>query len=186
MATSRDVFDRMSPMPESRIRLRVGDRSYLIEPKKAFVFANTLILKREYDKAAKVLHAVVQSKVEHPHPTILLAYCQAALKNYAASHDLLESSFSEEKKSIANRLHDAFTYHGLGVKSETLRELAHLVNEYKYLPTICLILGDIFIEVKNQQKAFLCWKLALQRDDKDGVVAQAAQEALSRLRHTAG
>jgi hypothetical protein len=182
MTNSRKTTDRMLATQESRIRLLVGERSYLLDPQRAFVFAHTLILKKEYDKAATVLEAVVASKVEHPRPAILLAYCQAALKEYAASHDLLELSFPEDRRPVANRLHDAFAYHGLGVKRDTLQELISLSNEYKDLPTVCLILGDLFAEVKNLRQASLCWKLAVQRDGKEGIVAQAAREVLRRLK----
>jgi hypothetical protein len=185
MTGSRNTTDRMHATQESRIRLLVGERSYLLDPQRAFVFAHTLILKKEYDKAATVLQAVVASKVEHPRPAILLAYCKAALKDYAASHDLLELSFPEEKQLVADRLHDAFTYHGLGVKTDTLQELIKLSNDYKDLPTVCLILGDIFAEVKNLHQAALCWKLAMQRDGKEGIVAQAAREVLRRLKQKA-
>jgi hypothetical protein len=185
MTGTRNTPDRMLAIQESRIRLQIGDRSYHLDPQKAFVFAHTLILKKEYDKAAAVLQAVVASKVEHPRPAILLAYCQASLKNYAASHDLLELSFPDEQRSVADRLHDAFAYHGLGVKSDTLQELVGLANEYKDLPTVCLILGDIFAEVKNLRQAALCWKLAVERDGKGGIVSQAAREVLRRLKHKA-
>jgi hypothetical protein len=186
MTVSHNDSDRMLAKQESRIRINVGDRTYLLDPQRAFVFAHTLILKKEYDKAATVLQAVVASKVEHPRPAILLAYCQAALKNYAASHDLLESSFLEENMQVANRLHDAFAYHGLGVKSDTIQELVDLANEYKDLPTVCLILGDLFAETRNLRQAALCWKLAIQRDGKEGLVAQAARETLHRLNRKAG
>ena len=97
----------------------------------------------------------------------------------------LNLSFPEEKRPVADRLHDAFAYHGLGVKTDTLQELISLSNEYKDLPTVCLILGDIFAEVKNLRQAALCWKLAVQRDGKEGIVAQAAREVLRRLKRKA-
>jgi hypothetical protein len=186
MTVSRNALNRMPASQESRIRLQIGERSYLLDPQHAFVFAHTLILKQEYDKAATVLQAVVTSKVEHPRPAIMLAYCQAAMKNYAASHDLLELSFPQDKQQVANRLHDAFAYHGLGVKSDTLQELINLANEYKDLPTVCLILGDLFAEARNLRQAALCWKLAIQRDGKEGIVAKAARETLQRIKQKSG
>jgi hypothetical protein len=185
MTGSPNMPNRMVAAPESKIRLQVGERSYVLDPQRAFVFAHTLVLKKEYEKAATVLKAVVESKVEHPRPAILLAYCEAALKDYAASHDLLELSFPDEKRPIADRLHDAFAYHGLGVRTDTIQELVSLVNEYKDLPTVCLILGDLFAEAKNVRQASLCWKLAIQRDGREGIVAQAAREMLRRLKHSA-
>jgi hypothetical protein len=183
MTDARNSSKRAIDLQESRIRLRIGERSYLLDPQRAFVFAHNMILKKEYDNAATVLKAVVASKAEHPRPAILLAYCKAALKDYAASHDLLELSFPEDKRPVADRLHDAFAYHGLGVRTETLQELTSLANEYKEMPTVCLILGDIYAEARKLRQAALCWKLAVQRDGKEGVVAQAAREALGRLKH---
>ena len=185
MTGPQNLPDKMLVTQESRIRLQVGERGYLLDPQRAFVFAHTLIVKREYDKAATVLKAVVGSNVEHPRPAILLAYCQAALQEFAASHDLLELSFPEDRRPVANRLHDAFAYHSLGVKRDTLQELISLSNEYKDLPTVCLILGDLFAEVKNFRQAALCWKLAVQRDGKEGIVAQAAREVLRRVKQNA-
>jgi hypothetical protein len=182
MSASPNMSDRGISAPLNRIRLRIGDRDYLLDPERAFIFAHTLVLQKKYDLAATVLKAVVASKEEHPRPAILLAYCQAALKDYAASHDLLELSFSEERRPVADRLHDAFAYHGLGVKSDTIQELVGLANEFKDLPTVCLILGDLFAEAKNLRQATLCWKLAVQRDGKEGFVAQAAREVLRRLK----
>ncbi|MCC6123486.1 MAG: hypothetical protein IT426_00840 [Pirellulales bacterium] len=182
MTVSRNSPKRAIDLQESRIRLRIGERSYLLDPQRAFVFAHNLILKKEYENAATVLKAVVASNVEHPRPAILLAYCKAALKDYAASHDLLELSLPEDKRPVADRLHDAFAYHGLGVRTDTLQELVSLANEYKDMPTVCLILGDIFAEAQKMRQAALCWKLAVQRDGKEGAVAQAARDVLGRLK----
>jgi hypothetical protein len=72
------------------------------------------------------------------------------------------------------------------MSAEVAQELAAIVTDRTDLPTICLILGDLFGTMRQLDKASSCWKTAIQRDERGGPVAVTAQGELARLKKEAG
>jgi lipopolysaccharide biosynthesis regulator YciM len=149
------------------------------------VLAHTLFRKKEYAAAAKVLKALARADPSHPRTAILLACCQAALSNFAGSHDLLAQAFPGENRSVATRLHEAFIFHRVGMTGDTVEELTVVANQRKDLAVVCLLLGDVFAAAGKQRKAAVCWRLAVQRDGGKGAVAKAARGELKKLKKNA-
>jgi hypothetical protein len=64
---------------------------------------------------------------------------------------------------------------------DAARELVGVVNERTDLPSLCLLMGDLFASLGKTRKAILCWQLAMKRDMNGGLVANAAKEELVKL-----
>jgi hypothetical protein len=59
--------------------------------------------------------------------------------------------------------------------------MVELVNQHRDLPTLCLLLGNMFMAANELQNARKCWSLAVQRDRPGGAVARVAMRYLRRI-----
>ena len=111
----------------------------------------------------------------------MLAYCKARLKEYTLCSEVLHMLFGEKQAAVAEALHTAFVYSNLGLWPDTIRELAKVADDRPDLPSVCLLLGDLFAGLGRRDKALRCWRLAIQRDQPNGSVASEAQRELAAL-----
>jgi len=115
----------------------------------------------------------------------MLALCEAELDRFEVCQQILEDAFEGKDKPLAEKLHSAFVYNKLGMPGEVVQELAAIVTDRTDLPTVCLILGDLFRTKRQVDRARSCWKMAIKRDERGGPVAVTAQGELARLKRGA-
>ena len=101
------------------------------------------------------------------------------MKDYSACQKTLQAVFSNNNEALAEHFQAAFVYHNLGMDQDATRELIALTNEQPDLPIAWLLLGDHFNDIGRREKADLCWRLAIDRDQRRGVAALAAQLELA-------
>jgi tetratricopeptide (TPR) repeat protein len=117
---------------------------------------------------------------DHDHlAAIMLAYCKAGLRDYAASNALLCEAFGDGEKTKAEQLHATFVYLSLQMWPDAAEELTALAREYPDLPVICLLLGDLLLIQRKPTKAILYWQQAAKRDHDGGTVAMVARQLIA-------
>lgn len=168
---------------KNRVHVRVGAKTYKLSLPRAFLVAHEFMRSKHYEAASRVCEALVQSGALGPRAAILLARCRAGLKDYSACNELLRTALAAADIPTADALHTAFVYANLGMRSEAIRELARVAHDRPDLPTVCLLLGDVFATLGEKDQAGRCWRLAIQRDTRNGSVARAAQKGLSSLQN---
>jgi uncharacterized protein HemY len=148
----------------------------------AFVLGYSLARHKHYHPAVAVFQRLAAAPDSSPRASIMLAHCLDELSEFDKAKGVLDNAFPKDH-AVANELQDVFVCERLGAIDEALKDLVDLVNKHKELPTLCLLLGDLFEMRKRPDKARQCWKLAIHRDRPDGPVTMAARQ---RLAHAAG
>ena len=164
---------------EHHLNIRAAGKKYSLDFRQAFRFGYTLLRTRKFKDAASVFEAMTHLGGHDYLATIMLAYCKAGLKDYAASNALLCQVFADDEKSKADQLHTAFVYLSVGMWTDAIEELTKLARQCPDLPAICLLLGDVLASQGRRTKAILCWRLAVARDHDDGAVAAVARQLVS-------
>src|SRR5262249_32387466 len=98
--------------------------------------------------------------------------------DFAACSTTLAAAFEDDKESISENLHSALVFQRLGFRSDAIDTLGQLVARFAGLPTVCLLLGDLFAVQGDRSKAGDCWTMSLKRDRLQGGVALAARRRL--------
>ena len=164
---------------EHHLNIRAAGKTYSHDFRQAFRFGYTLLRTRKFQDAASVFEAMIRLG-DHDHlAAIMLAYCKAGLKDYAASNALLCEAFGDGEKTKAEQLHATFVYLSLQMWPDAVQELTAMARECPDLPVICLLLGDLLVIQRRRTKAILCWRLAVARDHNDGAVAAVARQLVS-------
>lgn len=145
----------------------------------ALALAHSLLQAKRYETAMRICEKVTSVDAHNPQAAILLACCEAGMKDYSACQNTLQAVFSGDKNTLAEHLQAAFVYHNLGMNRDAACELIGLTNEHPDLPMAWLLLGDLFKDMGKPGKASLCWRLAIDRDQCQGVAALAAQQELA-------
>jgi predicted negative regulator of RcsB-dependent stress response len=164
---------------EYPLHVRAGGKTYSLDFRQAFQFGYTLLRTGKYTEATQIFETMTHSGSSIQLPTIMLAYCKALVKDYEASQSLLMAAFPDNKIVVADQLHTAFVYVSLGMWDDAFRELAEVVRQYTDLPVICLLLGDLLASQGRRANAITSWRLAVERDHKDGAVAAFIQQLVS-------
>lgn len=128
---------------ENRVRIRLCGRTYQLGLQQAILFAFHLLRRKQCATAARVCQAALKLRGDSRQAAIMLARCQAGLKNYAACNQLLRGTFSRDGSSVAEQLHAAFIFCSLGMSREAARELTSAADKHPELPVIRLILADV-------------------------------------------
>jgi len=158
--------------------LRSNERTCEITVEKALALAHSLLQAKRYQAAMRICK-VASVDSHHPEVAILLACCEAGLKDYAACQKTLQVVFSGDNEALAAHLQAAFIYHDLGMNLDAINELITLTNDYPDLAMAWLLLGDRLHDIGQHDKAALCWRLAIDRDKRRGVAALAARRELA-------
>ena len=90
---------------------------------KALALAHFLMTTKRYKAALQICQGVASMDVQDPQAAILLACCEAGLKDYGACQRTLHAVFSGDKEALAEHLQAAFVYHNLGMNRDSAREL---------------------------------------------------------------
>lgn len=146
---------------------------------KALALAHSLLQAKRYETAMRICEAVSRVNSHNPQAAILLACCEAGRKDYAACQKTLQAVFFGDNEALAEHLQAAFVYHNLGMNGDATRELIALTNEQPDLPMAWLLLGDRMNDIGKREKAVLCWRLAIERDQRQGVATLAAKQKLA-------
>ncbi len=158
--------------------LRSDQRTCEVTVEKALALAHSLLRAKRYEAAMRICK-VASIDSHHPEVAILLACCEAGLKDYAACQKTLQVVFSGDNEALAEHLQAAFVYHDLGMNLDSVNELITLTNKYPDLAMAWLLLGDRLNDIGECKKAALCWRLAIDRDEPRGVAALAAHRELA-------
>jgi thioredoxin-like negative regulator of GroEL len=160
---------------EFRLKVRADGKNYSLDFQQAFFFGYTLARTRRFKEAATIFEALMRADEGGSLATIMLAYCKAGLRDFAASSELLSAVFPEDAKEKAEQLHTAFVFLSLQMWPDAVQELAPLAQECPDLPVVCLLVGDIMLVQRKRNKALMCWKMAVARDRGNGAVAATAK-----------
>ena len=164
---------------EHHLSIRAAGKTYSLDFRQAFRFGYTLLRTRKFKDAASVFEAMMHMG-DHDHlAAIMLAYCKAGLKDYAASNALLCEAFGDGEKTKAEQLQATFVYLSLQMWPDAVQELTAMAKECPDLPVIYLLLGDLLVIQRNRTKAILCWRLAATRDHDSGAVATVARQLIA-------
>lgn len=162
--------------------ITVNDKRLKLDFAHAFALADALLEGDQLHAAKSIFAVLAKVKGRGPRAKLMLAQCEAALRHFQACSEILDTTFADEDKPIAQELQNAFVFHKLGFRDDAIRSLHKLASKYDSLPTLCLILGDMFKEQHKYEKAKACWKLAMKRDLLKGGVAIAAERRLKKLK----
>jgi hypothetical protein len=160
------------------IEFRLGEKDYRLLYEQAFVLAYALFEQGHTEIAAKLFERLESIEDRGPRAFIMQAYCEAAALHFDECSKPLVKIFDGESKSLAADLHNAFISYHVGIREEALNAMIELVNTHRELPTLCLLLGDMFRAAGRLEMAQKCWKLAIQRDGSNGSVAVLAARHL--------
>jgi len=180
MIRAKPTFEVLVPT-NGHVPVRLGDKTYSLSPQRAFFEGYCLLRAGQYEEAAMIFNAIPAAGVHPRRSAIMLARCKAGLREYETCLELLRSAFAGEPEQVADALHTAFIYDAMGMLTDAIRELAQVARVRPDLPTPCLLLGDLFARVGMQGNAARSWKVAMERDNVGGAVADAAKKRLSEL-----
>ncbi|MDZ4780824.1 MAG: hypothetical protein SGJ19_11270, partial [Planctomycetia bacterium] len=94
---------------------------------------------------------------------LLLARGFSRVGFFAECKALLVETFGAEHTDLAKQLHDALVLPTFGAKEEAYQELVDVAQHHPELPTVCLILGDLWERIGRLDKVEQLWKLAARR-----------------------
>jgi predicted negative regulator of RcsB-dependent stress response len=163
------------------VRLQIGSKTHHVSLKRAYALAHSLLKSKENEAATRILDAIAIAGRYASRTALMRARCKVGMKDYDACKTLLQKLIPEDKSHIVDQLQAAFVYDALGMRLDAARELVGVVNERTDLPSLCLLMGDLFASLGKTHKAILCWQLAMKRDTNGGLVANAAKEELVKL-----
>jgi tetratricopeptide (TPR) repeat protein len=178
---SHEEESMMTPAThEYHLNVHAAGKTYSLDVRQAFRFGYTLLRTRKLKEAAQIFEAMTHAETPSRPATIMLAYCRAGLKDYAASSALLCQLFAgENERDKADRLHTAFVYMSVGMWADAIEELAALARQCPELPSVCLLLGDLFALQHKRTKAILCWRMAAKRDHDGGAITAVVRQLVS-------
>ena len=162
----------------STFSFTINGKSLVLDYAHAFALGDQLLQSGHVTTARAIFESLGKTPNRGPRAQIMLALCQARLKEFAACSTTLAAAFEDDKDSISENLHSALVFQKLGFRSDAIDTLGKLVNRFAGLPTVCLLLGDLFAVQGDWDKASDCWKMALKRDYLRGGVALAASRRL--------
>jgi len=159
-----------STKQEYHLNVHANGKSYRLDYPKAFQFGYSLLRTRKFQEAAKIFETMIRGEDPDRSAAVMLAYCKAGIRDYASSSAILCEVFADESERIkADQCHTAFVYMSVGMWADAIEELTSVIRQSRNLSSICLLLGDLFMLLHKPKKAFLCWKMALQRDPSGAI-----------------
>lgn len=163
----------LAPAPANLV-ITMGGRVRTVSYEQAFVLAFALIDQKQYEHAARLFERLEKFPDRGPRAFIMQAFCEAAASRFDSCSQPLAATFQGDSQSLAAELHSAFISYHVGIRQEAITALAEIVNRNRELPTVCLLLGDMFQANGKAELARNCWSLAIKRDWPNGSVAIVA------------
>lgn len=163
----------LAPAPV-RIDMHIGGKVRSVSYEQAFVIAFALVDRKKHEHAARLFERLEQFTDRGPRAFIMQAFCEAAASHFDNCSKPLAAIFQGDDQSLASELHNAFISYHVGIRLESIAALTELVNHNRELPTVCLLLGDMYRTLGKFETARKCWSLAIKRDWPNGAVAIVA------------
>jgi hypothetical protein len=173
-----------TPVPV-QITVDIGDKTHRLSYERAFALGCSLFESGHVVDAAKLFERLEEFTDRGPRAFIMQAFCEAAAAHYENCSTPLIAVFKGNQLEIASALHNAFISYHVGIRKDAINSMIELVNQHRDLPTLCLLLGNMFMAANERQNARKCWSLAMQRDRPGGAVARVAIRNLRRIGKTA-
>jgi len=170
----------LTPAP-ARLVVKLGGKHLALSYEEAFGLAYALIDKKQFESAARLFERLQQFTDRGPRAFIMQAFCEAASLHFERCSKPLLSTFDGDNRILAAELHSAFISYHVGIRQEAITTLADLVNRNRELPTVCLLLGDMYCAIGNIDMARKCWSLAIKRDWPNGSVAVIAARHMNAV-----
>lgn len=170
----------LRPAPVN-VDVNIGGKARTISYEQAFALAFALIEHKQYIQAARLFERLEQFADRGPRAFIMQAFCEAAALHFDRCSKPLAAAFQGNSQSLAAELHSVFISYHVGIRQDAITALAELVNRGRELPTLCLLLGDMFKASGKVELARSCWSLAIKRDWPHGSVALVAARRLQSL-----
>jgi tetratricopeptide (TPR) repeat protein len=164
------------------LRLRIGTKVYNIAQENALALAHALLKAKRYDLASRICEVGLRWEAHASEAAVLLACCKAGQQKYGECNRLLQVAISDGESQSSDRIHASLVYQSRSMMSNAIAELTAAADELPDMPILWLLLGDQFAEMGNHRKAALCWRLAIDRDNRRGPAALAARRQLTQIR----
>lgn len=139
-----------------------------------------LLLKGQYSESSRVFELLSRVSDRGPRAHLLLAFCQAQLRNYTACSQTLAQAFEGNHSNLEAKLHGAFVFWACGLFVDARVEMEAVIEEAPNLPALSLLLGDLLARAGNQIQPPRLWRLAVQNDRRDGAVGLIARRELNK------
>lgn len=169
----------LTPAP-AELELRIGNKVRRVPYEQAFVLAYSLVDQKQFENAARIFERLEAFTDRGPRAFIMQAFCEAAALHFEACSKPLSAAFNGNNASLIAELHNAFISYHVGIRQDALKAMAELVNQHRELPTLCLLLGDMFRASGQLDMAHKCWKLAQHRDLPRGSIALVAERRMRK------
>lgn len=167
-----------TPQPVN-YRVNSGGRQVMMSYQEMFRAGYRLLLAGNYAEASRVFSLLSSVNDRGPRAGILLAFCQAQLRDYTACSQTLNQAFEGDATSLESKLHAAFVYWACGLCLDARIEMESVIRENPELPTLSLLLGDLLAKSGNLKEPPRLWRLAVQNDRTDGSVGLIARHELT-------
>ncbi len=174
------VFDFSTLQLQPRFKFKIGEKLYELTFVDAFAYAHGLVKQGNVGSAATIFQRLSEVTQQGTHAKIMWAYCCTRQGKLEEAKQLLLSSV-EGDEELATNILEVFVHENLKDRNDILFQHIHLVNSYKELPVLCLLLGDVLQARNSLDKAKQCWQMAITRDKVDGPVAAAADKQMRKV-----
>lgn len=164
-----------------QIDIRIGRKVHRLAYVQAFALACSMLKQGHVEDAAILFERLAAFKDQGPRAFIMQAFCLAAGLHFDQCSKPLAEVFNGDRQPIAADLHNAFVSYHVGIRQDALTTMIELVNKYRDLPTLCLLLGNMFETGGESAMARKCWSLAIYRDHPGGSIAAVAASHLNRV-----
>jgi hypothetical protein len=181
--TEAKMSDTQPLTPEPVIiSMQIGGKSRSFTYEETFALGCRLLETQEIESAAQVFEQLKRFTDRGPRACIMQAFCEAAALHFENCSKPLVGAFAGEKQDqdIVGELHNAFISYHVGIRGDALKAMVELVNKHHELPTLCLLLGNMYKASGNLEVARKCWELAIKRDWPTGGVALVAAQHLKK------
>ncbi len=168
----------ISPKPVV-YRVTRNGRELTMSYQQMFDAGYRLLLRGNYPESQRVFELLAQVPDRGPRAHILLAFCQAQLRDYTACSQTLNQAFEGDRSNLESKLHGAFVFWACGLFVDARVEMEAVIGEAHFLPTLSLLLGDLLARSGNRIQPPRLWRLAVQNDRPDGAVGLIARRELN-------
>ena len=171
------------PQPDvATIELVLDGKKYALSHEKALALALTWLEQKHPRQAAKLLARLAEYPENGPWCHIVRGFCEAAAKHWEDCREALGHALTEN--DAARQLHDIFVTYHLGFRRQAMLDMIDFVKVHRDLPSLCLLLGDMFVQKQDAKRARDCWSMAVRRDGSGGAVGSTARRRLLHLAAT--
>ncbi len=160
----------------------IDKKRYRLTYEQAFALGHQLWRRNKPRESARVLQKLCQWQPDCQGARLLFARGLARLGRYDSCNELLQAAFADIEGSLAAQVQDALVMWTLGERKEAIRDLTTIARDHDDLPSICLILGDLWEQSGDHERACALWALAARRADRRGPIAYSARCQIATLR----